>query len=457
MNSILRKLRALLAPLAVLAVIALAPISASAQFADQATYIAVPGGTANAITLAVDNWNINRPGVVIRFIPAAQNTGATTVVVNGVGSPIALRKQTGNGLKALTGGELVTSQIASIAYDGTVWELLSPLPQVAGAGGYLTPCQVSSPSPVAGCTAGLYFPTGNVTSATTLFYEPVVDSAAPGTVPLFNGGQFTTTPVTEAQMTLILSATANTANNIYDVCVYDNAGTPAIGTMPAWSTPSAGAGARGTAAAITNVNGIWLNNITATVTNNNIGVTVAANRCTIVATIFIDAVNGQVTFHRTFGVSRKWSAWNFFNRKPLYLKAGTTSNYTTSSSTSGFRAANGSTTSSLTILSGLPEEVYTFQKIATTVYPSGNASINIGIGFNSTSVPSGTIAGVPAGAIGSGGVPSVNNSSLIASFTTLPTLPGINVITSLESVTSSGQCLFQGGENFNQLTAHWRG
>lgn len=430
-----------------------APIAAQAQFADQATYVAVPGGTANAITLAVDNWNINRPGVVIRFIPAAQNTGATTVVVNGVGSPIALRKQTGNGLKALTGGELVTSQIASIAYDGTVWELLSPLPQVAGAGGYLTPCQVSSPSPVAGCTAGLVMPTGTVTSATTLFYEPVENSAAPGTVPLFNGGQFITTPVTESQMTLILSATANTANNIYDVCVYDNAGTPAIGTMPAWSTPGAGAGARGTAAAITSINGIWLNNISATVTNNNVGVSVAANRCTIIASIFIDSVNGQVTFHRTYGQSRKWSTWNFYNRQHLFLKAGAPSDYT-ANTTTGWRPANGSTANSLTVFTGLAQEPVRIDRYQTFYAPSGNPSVAIGIGFNNTATPS-VIGG--ASGMGSGAFPVTNLGNGIVSFTTFPSLPGINVGTALESILNTGQGNFPGGESYNSLVAHWRG
>lgn len=443
----------ILAPFAIAVAILCAPIAAQAQFADQATYVAVPGGTANAITLAVDNWNINRPGVVIRFIPAAQNTGATTVVVNGVGSPIALRKQTGNGLKALTGGELVTSQIASIAYDGTVWELLSPLPQVAGAGGYLTPCQVSSPSPVAGCSAGLYFPTSTVTSATTLFYEPVANSAAPGTVPLFNSGQFITTPVTETQMTLILSATANTANNLYDVCVYDNAGTPAIGTMPAWSTPGAGAGARGTAAAITSINGIWLNNITATVTNNNVGVSVAANRCTIVATIFIDAVNGQVTFHKSFGQSRKWSAWNFYNRQPIYLKAGNTADYSVNATT-GWRAANGSTANSLTILSGLPEEQFDISRYV-TLYVTSNPTAAFGIGFNSTTAPSGTIGS--ATGMGTGALPTTNLGNSISRFVTLPALPGINVITALENIQNTGQANMPGGENYNQLTAIWRG
>ena len=100
--------------------------AARAQFSDQATWAGTAGGTANALTLAVSNWSRNFPGVVIRFLPSADNTTAATVIINGVGSPIALQKETNAGIAALTGGELRTGQMALVSYDGSRAILINP-------------------------------------------------------------------------------------------------------------------------------------------------------------------------------------------------------------------------------------------------------------------------------------------------------------------------------------------
>lgn len=450
----MKTLRRIGSAFAICAVLFAGPITAQAQFADQATYAGTAGGTANSITLAVDNWDINRAGIVLRFIPSAQNTGATTVLVNGVGSPIPLGKIIGNNLKPLTGGELVPTQIASIIFDGSVWQLQAPTAPAAGAGGYLTPCQVSSPSPVAGCSAGYYVPLNDVTSATTLFYEPVMNSAAPGTVPIFNGGRFATTPVSESQMTLILSAAANTANNVYDVCIFDNAGTPAIGTLPAWAATTGPGSNRGTAAAITQINGIWVNSASTTVINNNVGVSVAANRCTIVASILIDGVNGQVTFNRSYGQNRKWSVWNFYNRLPIYLSAGSPSNW---SGVGGWRPVAGNSANSLRTFVGLPEEVIkiTGQLTATasTVDSSGKAYSQVGIGVNSTTIPS----GLGGSFLTSSAVAFEMLATPTATFVKGPSL-GVDIITLLQNEADSNIGLnFYGGYLNNALIATWRG
>lgn len=382
------------APLALLLAAVLLGSPAAAQFSDQATYVGTAGGTANAITLAVKNWSRNLPGVVVRFLPSARNTGAATVVVNGVGSPIALKKQTGAGLANLTGGEVDPAQIAEIAFDGTQWQLLAPAVTATSPGGYLTPCQVSSPSPASGCTVGMFFPTGNVTSATTLYYEPV----AGNTVPIYNGGRFVNHPITEAQMTLILSATANLADHIYDVCVYSNDGVPAIGTMPGWSTWAAGSGARGAAAEITQLGGVWVNASAATVTNNNVGVAVAANRCTIVASILVDPINGQVTLHQAPGQSRRWGVWNFYNQQRVSLQVIDTnggSQWTYNTNT--LRVANGNSANVATPFVGLPGTQVTISALMRTNCESGvgitnyGCSAMTGIGWNTTAAFSGVV------------------------------------------------------------------
>lgn len=441
----------ILAPLAVAAAIFLAPFAAQAQFADQATYVATPGGTANAITLTVPNWTRNIPGVPIRFLPAAQNTGATTVVVNGIGSAIAIRKPTGNGVAALTGGEINTTEIAEITFDGTQWNLATAPPPPSAPQGYLTPCQVSSPSPVAGCSAGSFFPIGDVSSATTLFYEGVTGKY----VPIFNGGQFVPTAVTESQMTLILSGTANTANNLYDVCIYNNAGTPAIGTMPAWSNAGGGTSAR--SAAISQVQGVWLNTSTATVTNNNVGVSVAANRCTVVATILIDGVNGQVSLQSSYGQNRRWAVWNFYNRQQIILKAGdATASWSASLNVNGqVQPANANSANNVTTITGLPEEkislVY-LQNMNANGGGSGSDCYN-GIGVNSTSAASGKLGRQVVGT--TTGINQTQDS--IAQYILQPTI-GRNNFTMLQGVTSNVNArTWYGTEAYMIMTASWRG
>lgn len=102
-------------------------LPANAQFTAQATWIATPGGTANAITLPVANWNRNLPGVPITFLPTGDNTTAVTVVVNGVGSPIAVLKPSNTGLVALSGGEIRSGQLTTVAFDGTQFVLQGQL------------------------------------------------------------------------------------------------------------------------------------------------------------------------------------------------------------------------------------------------------------------------------------------------------------------------------------------
>ena len=99
-----------------------------AQFADQAQWAGTAGGTATAITLAVPNWDTNKAGVPVRFLPSADSTGATTINVNGVGA-IALNKPANTGLAAIAAGDLRSGQYAEVVYDGTRFVLTNQLGQ----------------------------------------------------------------------------------------------------------------------------------------------------------------------------------------------------------------------------------------------------------------------------------------------------------------------------------------
>lgn len=57
------------------------------------------------------------------FIPAASNTGAATLNINSIGAKSILR----NGSMALVGGELPINSVVLVEYDGTQFQLLTPV------------------------------------------------------------------------------------------------------------------------------------------------------------------------------------------------------------------------------------------------------------------------------------------------------------------------------------------
>jgi hypothetical protein len=114
-----------------------APLCAQAQFPSQREWGSTSGGSANAQTVTVPNYNQLEVGVPIRFIAGFTNTSAATLNVNGTG-PVAINKAASAGLVALTGHEIVAAQTAIVIYDGTVFELIAPAvsppscPDIAG-------------------------------------------------------------------------------------------------------------------------------------------------------------------------------------------------------------------------------------------------------------------------------------------------------------------------------------
>lgn len=462
------KIARTLAPLALLLASLPGAFPAAAQFADQATYVATPGGTANAITLAVNNWSRNLPGVVIRFVPTARNTGAVTVVVNGVGSPVAVGKSSANGLAPLSGGEIAPGQVAEISFNGTQWQIMNPATpqnfQVPNPGGYLTPCDQTT-TPISGCTAGVLLPTADL-NASTLFYAPVTGAQ----VPIYNGAQMVATPF--SQLSLVLTSGQNAINTIYDVCVttatagaYAVTGSPTLVTGPPWSNSSAGSGSRGTGAGtaeLVRVSGVYVNaqafdghNSTTTISS------IPANRCTYLGSVAIGGIAGQVTLNRSYGQSRRWDVWNAYNRLPLYLAAGDpTASWNYLSAT--IRPSNDNPANSLRVFSGLAEESYDLRFIQ-RIKPWGNSFFsttlaNIGIGFNSTTAISGT-----RGQVSFSGGSSANQATdlgAVAQFTAPPSL-GANVVTALEATpaqaVASPSAEYFGTQTYMLLSAFWRG
>ncbi len=384
-----------------------------------------------------------------RFTPTNGNPNGilagTAATLNNPPHPLAFDYSGGTGAWVPTTTGTSTS---------TVWAQLAgigaslPVPE-----GYLTP------------VSGTPIITSDSTGATVLYYTPLQ-----GTWTLVHNGSLII-PYQFSQMPLTLTS-SQAANNIYDIFLAYNGGTPVIGTGPSWSAGTggsitAGSCARGTGvggAALSRLQGVWTNTASMSLIYNtgsgNNTITVGASQGIYLGSIFIDSAAGQVTCHRSYGQSRKWGIWNPSNSWPLYLKAGdNTATWTYSSST--VRASNGNSNNSLTIFSGLPQEIYDLQlhqivgSQITGAGSAGSQSVQIGIGYNSTTAFSGSNGyAVFNNASNS---PNINTGvSAYAKYLTGPAL-GINTITALENAPSNNNGQFAGGEQQMMLSAQWRG
>ena len=91
-----------------------------AQVQDGAHHYAEASGTANAIALTTSPSCSPVEGIVIGFVAEAENSGATTVELNG-GAAVAVQIASA----ALVGKEIRNGQFYRIGYDGAVWQLLN--------------------------------------------------------------------------------------------------------------------------------------------------------------------------------------------------------------------------------------------------------------------------------------------------------------------------------------------
>jgi hypothetical protein len=102
------------------------------------SYIANPltsTGSANAYVVAApvpSGFSLTQVGTRVLFVPVANNTGASTLNVNGTGVQNILKITASGTLAALTGGELSSGQLTEAFWDGVEYEILPPLAVTAG-------------------------------------------------------------------------------------------------------------------------------------------------------------------------------------------------------------------------------------------------------------------------------------------------------------------------------------
>ena len=284
-------------------------------------------------------------------------------------------------------------------------------------------------------------------AATSVFYTPYVGNLCP----IWNGSSFQPIAFTEQTLTLNSSFTAN---NIYDVFMFNNVGVPTVVIGPSWSAGTsgsitAGSCARGTGTggtALAYVTGILTNAVQITGRNGATTYTIAANFATYLGSLYIDGTNGQVSCLLSYGQSRKWGIWNAYNRAPTFLKAGDGTATWAGAGAGTYRAADGNTANSLTIFSGLAEEIYQIKLIQTVLTTSTANTSLVGIGFNATNAATGKVGRTTVST-------TALTNDLVASYDSAPSL-GINVVTALDNAPSSSTYI--GTETSMILDAVWR-
>lgn len=394
-------------------------------------------------------------GMRMRWRPGAAPTGPSTVNAYNLGLKALLRPdgaaiQTGDFDAAI---ELET-EYDTAADSGSgghrimPWAL--PLTAVGKPEGYLTLLNAGGGGPV---------PSSDISAATALYYSPDVGNACP----VYNGARFVRRSFAEATLALHSSHTANLNFDVFGFVDPADGVTFKVGTGPAWSTSTAGAGARGTGAATTELvrlGGFMVNAVAITARNGSTTFAVPVNRATYLGSFRVGGSNGQISLTTSYGQSRIWPLWNCFNRRPLALKGGAgTASWTYNTNT--VRASNGDAANSLSLMIGLREEMVRVRfGQSAQVQTRALATMRNGIGWNSTTTASGRQGrlGVSVDSDAGGGDSTINQGNLDAEHARVAAI-GLHTITALENVSAAASvaATFFGTESDMMLTAEWSG
>lgn len=231
--------------------------------------------------------------------------------------------------------------------------------------------------------------TSDQTAKTAIYYALHVGDI----VPIFNGYFWEDRVFSE--LTLTLDSTNHASGSLYDVFIWDNAGTISIGTGPAWSSSTS----RGTGAGTTEIerkNGIWTNKNSITLKNGSGSGTsgIAANKALYVGTFYATA-NGQTGMAflpaaAGGGTNNILGLYNAYNRvRVSALCRDNTASWSYTSAT--WRARNNNNSNRVSFVDGLQQSAVTAEAGSAMTTSSGNGAA-VGVALDSTSAtPQGSV------------------------------------------------------------------
>lgn len=100
-------------------------------------------GTNTLIGTSVPPYIAYTPGMTVSFIPAATNTGAVTIDLDGLGAKNVYYDQT----TALSAGAIQSGKVITLEYDGTRFQLINSFVTAQIPDGVITPAKLSTGGP----------------------------------------------------------------------------------------------------------------------------------------------------------------------------------------------------------------------------------------------------------------------------------------------------------------------
>lgn len=381
-------------------------------------------------------------GTFTLTLPAASAGNGKQITIRNIGSSNAVIVD--GGASSINGDDsrILPNKYDAETYvsDGADWHVDT------------TPTEVPNPQGRLTLESGEPFPNSDQANKTTVYWAFDVGDLCP----VKYGSELKAVRAT-TEPSLALTSDDNLANTIYDVFAFLNSGTLTLGTV-AWSTSTAGSGARGTGGStpeLTRFQGLLVNANAITARNNGATYAVAANEGTYLGSLFIDGTAGQVTTHTAYGQTRKYGVWNAYNRRNIILRSGdTTSNWTAATSTGPTNADSDNKSTPLIGLADQCIEAKYLQKSSLSIAGGSTSAYVNGIGWNSTSAISG----------GQGDFGLLVNSSNhfqvrtgIAVFAQTQPAIGIHDVQMLEDANGSSADSANGGEDNCLMTVSYWG
>lgn len=324
----------------------------------------------NTITTVIDKLLGTTQGSIMyrnatTWVPLTPGTAGQVLQSGGAGANPSWLTGSGTGtVTQVNTGGLITG--GPITTTGTL-----------GMNATLSPCGRLTVS------TGIPVVTSTVTGATGIFYTPYVGNI----IPIYDGSNMIPTVFTELFNTFsdaTKNPAATAASSVYDLFVWNDAGTIRLGRGPVWTNDTT----RSAGTALTRTNGLLLNSIS--ITNGP-----AANRGTYVGTL---RTNGSNTLDFTYGGTASggtaafFGYWNMYNRVEIgtdVQDSGTGYTYTTAT----IRQARASAGNQVTFVQGLQEDsVWASFMSRITTTATASATANIGMAINNTAAFSGQYA-----------------------------------------------------------------
>ncbi len=285
-------------------------------------------------------------------------------------------------------------------------------------------------------TSGSPVMTVDVTGATGIYYPPYNGNI----MPIYDGTVFNMKVF--SQLLMSLSTANNTSGNSYDLFVFANSGTPAIASGPAWTNVT------GRSAAITQINGLWVNSGSINLTNGATSYSgISAGQATCVGSFYCPT-NGTTSMQfkpaaASGGSNALLGVSNAYNRVKVFASSrDSTASWTYASTT--WRAANGSTGNRVTWIDSLGQSAVLAHYTQAVQAGLSGGDIEVGVLFNASS-------GAPSGKWGT----QENNSASIIQNDVLAedklTALGLNYAQAVEQNAAGATGTFFGG-NFQILT-----